>query len=113
MFAIYASKLFQLIKNHLPDVYAYVDDAQLYLSFKPDNVVSQAAALDAMKRCIRDIRSWMIIDKLKTNDGKTEFMIVGTRRQLEKVNIDHLTVGDTSVSLVTSTKNLGTWFDCI
>ena len=64
--------------------YAYADDAQLYLSFEPDNVVSQAAALDAMERCIRDKRSWMIMEKLQINDDKTEFMIVGFRQQLEK-----------------------------
>ena len=46
--------------------------------------MSQAAALDAMERCIRDIRSWMIMDKLKINDGETEFMIVVTRQLLEK-----------------------------
>ena len=52
------------------------------------------------------------MDKLKINDGKTEFMIVGTRQQLEKVNIDHLTICDTRVSPVTDAKNLGTaWFD--
>jgi len=62
LFTIYASKLFQVIKNHLPDVHAYADDAQLYLSFEPDNVMSQAAALDTMERCFRDIRSWMIKD---------------------------------------------------
>ena len=29
----------------------------------------------------------MIEDKLRLNDSKTEFMIVGTRQQLAKVNI--------------------------
>ena len=32
-------------------------------------------------------RAWMIEDKLRLNDSKTEFMIVGTRQQLAKVNI--------------------------
>lgn len=62
-----------------------------------------------MERCIKDIiRSWMIVEKLKINDGKTELTMVGTRRQLEKINIDHLTIGDTRVSPVTGSKNLGT-----
>ena len=50
----------------------------------------------------------MILDKLKINDSKTELKIVGTRRQLEKVNIDHLTIGDTRASPVAGAKNLGT-----
>ena len=39
LFSIYASILFQVIEKHLPDIHAYADDAQLYLSFEPDNVV--------------------------------------------------------------------------
>lgn len=46
--------------------------------------------------------------KLKINDGKTELITVGNRQQLEKVNIDHLTIGDTRVSPATGAKNLGT-----
>ncbi|CAB3984911.1 Hypothetical predicted protein [Paramuricea clavata] len=39
LFTIYASKLFEIVKCHLPDVHAYADDTQLYLSFKPDVVL--------------------------------------------------------------------------
>ena len=53
----------------------------------------------------------MIEDKLRLNDSKTEFMIVGTRQQLAKVNIDQLCVGESSIVPVTSVKNLGSWFD--
>ena len=38
-------------------------------------------------------------------------MIVGTRQQLAKVNIDQLCVGESSIVPVTSVKNLGSWFD--
>ena len=36
LLTIYASKLFEIVKCHLPDVHAYADDTQLYLYFKPD-----------------------------------------------------------------------------
>ena len=45
------------------------------------------------------------------NDSKTEFMIIGTRKQLTKVNIDGLTAGESSIAPVTSVRNLGSWFD--
>ena len=38
-------------------------------------------------------------------------MIIGTRQQLTKVNIDGLTVGESSIVPVTSVRNLGSWFD--
>ena len=43
---------------------------------------------------IQAIRSCMIKDKLRLNDNKTEFMIIGTRKQMAKVNIDGLGVGE-------------------
>ena len=53
----------------------------------------------------------MLTDKLKLNDDKTEFMLLGTKQQLSKVNIDSLTVGSIDVAPVTVARNLGTWFD--
>jgi len=38
-------------------------------------------------------------------------MIMGTRQQLAKVNIDGLCVGESYIAPVTSARNLGSWFD--
>ena len=40
------------------------------------------------------------MDKLKLNDDKTEFMFIGTKQQLSRVNIDCLTVGSIDVAPV-------------
>ena len=53
----------------------------------------------------------MTTDKLKLNDGKTEFIIIGTRAQLDKINITKLGIDQVKVSAVISVRNLGTWFD--
>ena len=55
------------------------------------------AALNAMRDCIHDLRNWMIEDRLMLNDDKTELMLIGTRQQLQKVNLNDITVGDTVV----------------
>ena len=55
--------------------------------------------------------SWMLTDKLKLNDDKTEFMLIGTKQQLSKINIGSVTVGSIDVAPVTVARNLGTWFD--
>ena len=111
LFTVYASKLFDVIKGHLPHVHAYADDTQLYLSFKADSASSQNNAVASMERCIKDIRSWMVMDRLKLNDKKTEFILIGTKQQLAKVYIDGLVVGASTINPVTAVKNLGTWFD--
>ena len=50
-------------------------------------------------------------DKLLLNDEKTEFLIVGTRQQLAKVNVSHINVGDSAVTTSLVVRNLGSWFD--
>mgnify|MGYP000126220249 CR=1 FL=1 len=72
---------------------------------------SQSDAVDVMEPCVSAIRYWMIKDKLKVNDSKTEFILIGTRQQLAKVDIKGLVVGDATINPVTAVKNLGSWFD--
>ena len=62
------------------EVHCYADDTQLYLSFKTDLCVSHVEALLQMQQCIDDLRQWMLIDRLKLNDEKTEFLLVGKRQ---------------------------------
>ena len=111
LFTIYASKLFSIIKSHLPSAHSYADDTQLYLSFRPLEDTCEAEALVAMENCIADVRSWMINDKLMLNDDKTEFLVIRTRKQLSKVSVSSIRVGDVDVIPVHSAKNLGSWFD--
>ena len=58
-----------------------------------------------MDRCISNIRMWVLMDKLKLNDDKTEFMLIDTKQQLSKVNIDSLTVGSIDVAPVSEARN--------
>ena len=58
-----------------------------------------------------DIRKWMLQDRLRLNDDKTEFIIIGKRQQLAKVNIDSMQVGESSITPASRVKNLGCWFD--
>ena len=96
LFTIYASKLFSIIKSQLPSAHSNADDTQLYLSFRPLEGTCEAEALDAMENCVTDVRSWMINDKLMLNDDKTEFLVIGTSKQLSKVSVS-IRVGDVYV----------------
>ena len=98
-------------KDHLPEAHAYADDTQLYLSFQQDSAMSEADAVNALHSCIKDIRTWMIVDKLKLNDEKTELIVIGSRVQQARLVLIELKIGQVRVRTVTSAKNLGTWFD--
>ena len=111
LFAIYTSKLFEIIRSHLPSAHAYADDTQLYMSFRPSDSSSELEAVTALENCILDVRAWMREDMLWLNDEKMEFLLVGSRQQLAKMSINSIKVGEADVAPVSSTRNLGAWFD--
>ena len=49
------------------------------------------------------------MDEEWLNDSKTEFLIIGTERELSKVS--EFKVGQTEVAPASPVRNLGTWFD--
>ena len=65
----------------------------------------------AIKNCIYDVSAWMWNNKLMLNEEKTEFLIIGMERQLSKVSVDKIKVGQAEVTPVSSARNLAAWFD--
>ena len=78
LFTIYTSKLFAILRSHLPCAHAYANDTQLYMSFKPSDTLSEFEAVAALENCICNVRAWMKEDMLWLNDGKKEFVLVGS-----------------------------------
>ena len=87
----------------------YADDNQVYVHLSQKNA---SAAFEQLNRCLYDVEEWMSTSKLKLNPDKTEFIILGSKRQRDMfkayVPIDTLT---SPLCPVESVKNLGVWFD--
>ena len=112
LYSMYASELFNVIKGHLPIAHCYADDTQLYLSFSTREDNREVEAVRKMELCVAEIRNWMSKDKLLMNDDKTEFLIIGTRQQLNKVNISKISIGSTDITPAHApVRNLGVWLD--
>ena len=111
LFTIYVADLFQIIEKHLPEAQGYADDHQVYLSFRPILSTNQTASVTAIENCVAELRSWMSSNMLMVSDSKTEFLIVGSKQQLERVNIPFIHVGEDQITPVTSVRNLGVIFD--
>ena len=45
------------------------------------------------------------------NDDKTEFLLLGTKQQLAKFDINSITVSESVVNIRRVVRNLGSWFD--
>ena len=76
----------------------------------PDDAKAQDEAIRAMENCIEDLRIWLIESRLLLND-KTEFLVIGTCQQLNKLNPSVLHVGDDTIDPSVKVRNLGTILD--
>ena len=107
-FKLYTKPLTKITHKHNINIHLYADDTQLYTSFDPNN---SKDAIRRMEACIMEIRSWMTNNLLKLNDSKTEFMILGTDRDVAKVSEQSLLVGDSVVLPSETVRNIGAMFD--
>ena len=108
---MYASGLFNVMGPRLSEAVAFADNSQLYVSFQPNENANETAAITAMQNCIDDVRKWMLINKLKLNDGKTEFLLIGTRQQIGQSEFKYYAYWWGLCHLLKCTKSLGCWFD--
>ena len=109
IFCLYTLPLGKIINSHGLKYHIYADDTQLYITF---DVHDPFPALEKLQKCIADIRSWMLLNQLKINDDKTEFLVITSKqkRHLLPQNLN-LQVGACSVVPSKSAKNLGVAFD--
>ena len=50
----------------------YVDDTQVYKSFDLDDYLSFILCLE---KCVSDVKTWMMFNKLQMNEDKTEILL--------------------------------------
>ena len=100
LFILYVAGLFKVIDKHLHYAHTYADDTEIYHLFRPDTSLSQDAALKSIENCVADIRALMLSNRLLINDSKTEFIIIGSKQQLSKININEITVGESTIEPV-------------
>ena len=107
LFSWFISPLGDLCKKYEIDCHRYVDDRQLYLSFKPMFPIDQVTCITRLELCIAEIRCWMRTNFLKLNDSQTVFILLGTRYQLQMVNEISINIVDAIIQPTDCVRNLG------
>ncbi len=111
LFSIYNSPIGEIIEKRNICYHLYADDGQLYLSFSPKDSLSLEEAKEKMMKCAKDVKSFLTFNKMKLNDDKTEFLIIGTPGQHKKVNFKDIHICEAGLSSSEQARNLGIIFD--
>ena len=64
-----------------------------------------------LEQCTSDIKDWMDVNQLCMNSAKTEFLLVGSRRQLSNRVTTEINVNGEAVKHSACIKYLGAWVD--
>ena len=94
--------------SHGVGAHSYADDSQLYLHCPSTN---QSIAASRLAKCIKSVERWMRSNRLKLNSDKTQFMWLGSKQQLAKIETECMQIGEHCIKFSTSAKNLGVTFD--
>ena len=111
LYSEYTRPIGDIIRSSGLLFHLFADDSQLYKAATPSDVEQQLQTFDAMESCIRNLSGWMFNNKLKLNDDKTEFLLIGSQYQRSKIVRNSITVGEHTITAAPVAKNLGIWID--
>ena len=110
IFCIYTIPLGAILRKHNVSYHIYADDTQLYCSL---NTRSPSDTLDSITECVSEIRAWMIVNNLKINDDKTEFLQITSPYLKTKLpGNTQLQIGQHNIPVSNCCKSLGVMLDC-
>ena len=110
LFSLYTSDLGKLIDSFGIGRQFFADDSQLINKFSPDPDVVKSVVRN-LELCCLDIKKWMLQNRLKLNEEKTEAIVFGPKEKIQSVNLSSIKVGEANIEIVEKVRNLGVILD--
>ena len=100
-----------ICRRHGVSYQLYADDTQLYITVTIGDEVDEELVRLKIEACIAEIREWMAHHKLKLNDDKTEYQLVVSSQNSDKVAAKPIQIGEAKIPPTPSARNIGVMFD--
>ena len=110
LYSLYTSPLGDIPRKHRIPFHLYADDTQKYLSFTSNCPNHTSNAKETVELCVKDIGDWMLCNKLKLSQNKTELLVVSSRYRT-RPPLNHIQIGDDVISPCEHARNLGVGLD--
>ena len=105
LFILYTKPLSDLIQCHSIESQSFADDTQLQFSVPPQDI---QYAVSSLETCLSDIQTWMLENKLKLNNDKTEALLLHLSSKSFSVSKPTaISLGGCEISFSSSAENLG------
>ena len=98
LFTLYTGPIGAICTRHGIDYQLYADDTQVYINFNITNSNDQKIALKKIEACVEEIPIWIIQHRLMMNDSKTEFIVIISIDNSNKVSVDSINIGKSTPS---------------
>jgi hypothetical protein len=107
LFTLYLLGIGDVVETHQVDYAIYADDVQLFVSGPPTALHQMISRLET---CIAAVFSWLVTRHL-LNATKTELLLIGSQRILDRVTFPGLSVCGTLIAPSESVRDLGVYLD--
>ena len=108
LFSLYVAPMEDLFRAHGIGVMVYADDTQLYLVVKPDD---RTSSINKLEKCVQDIKTWTINNKLILNNGKTEIIHIYSNFTKHAPTCPDINIGNVTITPKTEVRDLGVIID--
>ena len=90
LFTLYSQPVSDKIREHNISYQKFADDTQLHKSSQPTEFQCLVSDFES---CFLSVKAWMLSNKLKLNDEKTEAMLVGSRHAINLTDAGSIQIG--------------------
>ena len=110
LFSTYISTLRLEVPRSI-DLIGFADNHVMKKDFLASKCNDEDNTIHQLQDCCMRVKNWMDHNRLKMNSNKTEFILIGSKQQLQKCYTSQININSENIIMSETIKYLGAWLD--